>query len=178
VAVAGGFVLDRPGGPTQRIAAGDLLRICAGTPGPSPPALADIEIPGEIRLRVLPGPEAGGFAPSEVERFLASPWRVSPESDRRGLRLDGQPVEHSGLPEIAPSGTVPGTVQVPGGGRPIALGPDGPVTGGYPRIATVVGADLWLLGQARPGATLRFEAVTFREAVSARRASRSTISLP
>ena len=178
VAVAGGFVPGRPGDPTRRIAAGDLLRIGAGAAGPSPAGPADIEIPGEIRLRALPGPEAPGFAPAEAERFFATPWRVSAESDRRGLRLEGDPIAHLGPPEIAPSGTIPGAVQVPGGGRPIALGPDGPVTGGYPRIATVIGADLWLLGQARPGATLRFEAVTFHEAVAARRASRSTISLP
>jgi allophanate hydrolase len=124
------------------------------------------------------GPEAAAFAPEQVRRFFAAAWRVTPESDRRGLRLEGAPLEHLGAPEIAPSGTVPGMVQIPGSGLPIVLGPDGPVTGGYPRLATVIGADLWRLGQARPGATLRFTAVTFREAASARRAPRSTITLP
>ena len=103
---------------------------------------------------------------------------MTPESDRRGLRLEGEPLEHGGAPEIAPSGTVPGTVQVPGSGLPIVLGPDGPVTGGYPRLATVIGADLWRLGQARPGATLRFSVVTFRDAGALTRSARSTITLP
>jgi len=73
---------------------------------------------------------------------------------------------------------VPGTIQVPGGGLPINIGPDGPVTGGYPRIATVVSADLGLPGQARPGTVLRFEAVYLREALAAGRGRGSTISLP
>jgi hypothetical protein len=54
----------------------------------------------------------------------------------RGLRLTGEPLAHLGVPEIPPLGTVPGTIQVPGNGLPIVLGPDGPVTGGYPRLAT------------------------------------------
>ena len=141
------------------------------------PSLAT-ELHDEIPLRVVLGPEAAGFAAEQVRRFLASPWRVTPESDRRGLRLEGEPLEHVGAPEIAPSGTVPGTVQVPGSGLPIVLGPDGPVTGGYPRLATVIGADLWRLGQARPGATLRFSEVTFREAAALTRSARSTITLP
>jgi KipI family sensor histidine kinase inhibitor len=180
VAVAGGFVRGQPAEPTRRIAAGELLRVRAEIPGPSAFATSsgDIELPDEIRLRAVLGPEVGGFAPEQIERFFATPWRVTPESDRKGLRLAGPSLEHLGLPEIAPSGTVSGMVQVPGSGLPIVLGPDGPVTGGYPRLATVIGADLWLLGQARPGAALRFEAVTFREAASARLASRSTISLP
>ena len=126
----------------------------------------------------MAGPEAGQFASGQLERFLSSPWRVSPESDRRGLRLSGEPLVHDGPPEIAPAGTVPGSIQVPGSGLPIVLGPDGPVTGGYPRIATVVSADLPLLGQARPGAVLRFERVSLAEAHAARRARGSTIGLP
>jgi KipI family sensor histidine kinase inhibitor len=181
VAAAGGFVDTRGAGkPTRRLSVGDIL--CTSTPDPAPsrrPAPGPApELSNEIPLRVVLGPEAGRFAPVQRERFFAATWRVSPESDRKGLRLEGAPLEHLGAPEIAPSGTVPGTVQIPGSGLPIVLGPDGPVTGGYPRLATVVGADLWRLGQARPGATLRFTAVTFREAASARRAPRSTITLP
>jgi allophanate hydrolase subunit 2 len=64
---------------------------------------------------------------------------------------------------------VPGTIQVPGDGRPIVLGPDGPVTGGYPQIATVIEDDLPLLGQAAPGDALRFQIVAPRHAGAARR---------
>ncbi len=181
VAAAGGFVDPRRSGePTRRLEAGDILWTSFRGPDPSrhPEPAAAPELSDEIPLRVVLGPEAAAFAPEQVRRFFASPWRVTPESDRRGLRLEGAPLEHLGEPEIAPSGTVPGMVQIPGSGLPIVLGPDGPVTGGYPRLATVIGADLWRLGQARPGATLRFTAVTFREAASARRAPRSTITLP
>jgi allophanate hydrolase subunit 2 len=82
---------------------------------------------------------------------------------------------HAEPPEIAPEGVVFGSVQVPGEGLPIVLGPDGPVTGGYPKIATVVGPDLPRLGQAAPGTVLRFSAVA-REGPSAPRGS--TMSVP
>ncbi len=179
IAVAGGFIDPRRAGEgTRRLLAGDILSIGARDtvtvrsrqtePEPEP----EPEHSEEVSLRVVLGPEAARFAPAERDRFFATPWRVTPESDRRGLRLDGEPLRHSEAPEMLPSGTVPGTIQVPGSGLPIVLGPDGPVTGGYPRLATVVGADLWRLGQARPGATLRFRAVDFREAASAGRGGR------
>ena len=178
LAVAGGFVDPRrPGESIRRLSTGDLLSAGEARPVRStPPHTA--ELSDEILLRAVLGPEARVFAPEGVAQFLGTAWRVTPESDRRGLRLEGPPLAHLGDPEIAPSGTVPGTVQVPGSGLPIVLGPDGPVTGGYPRIATVIGADLWRLGQARPGAILRFAEVAFREAHSARRAGGSTITLP
>ena len=178
LATPGGFVDPRrPGDPVRRLSVGEVLFA-----GDIRPARSQAPYPeesfDEIRLRVVRGPEADGFAPEQVARFFETPWRVTSESDRRGLRLEGPPLARLGPPEIVPSGTVPGTIQVPGSGLPIVLGPDGPVTGGYPRIGTVVGADLWRLGQARPGAFLRFAEVTFREAVSARLAGGSTITLP
>lgn len=174
LAVRGGI----PGDAGRRLAAADVLEAgsspaASGRTGAPPRDLAD-----DIALRVVLGPESSSFDPRQVEQFLSSPWRVTPESDRRGLRLSGEPLAHLGPPEIPPSGTVPGSIQVPGSGLPIVLGPDGPVTGGYPRIATVVSADLGLLGQARAGAVLRFRAVPLDEALAARRAARSTISLP
>ncbi len=114
---------------------------------------------------------ARGPAASPTTSFCGSCWGPSPRPSPRG-RSSGfshrrgasrrratagacaSPASrsfHGGPPEIPPSGTVPGSIQVPGSGLPIVLGPDGPVTGGYPRIATVVSADLGLLGQARPG---------------------------
>jgi len=179
LAVSGGFVDPMGiGQQTRRLVAGDVLSMGAGPAAAVQTLPAVLEISDDILLRVVLGPEGRRFAPSQVERFLEAAWRVTPESDRRGLRLEGAPLEHAGEPEIAPSGTVPGTVQVPGNGQPIVLGPDGPVTGGYPRLATVIGADLWRLGQARPGARLRFSEVSFREAVSVGRAAGSTISFP
>jgi allophanate hydrolase subunit 2 len=176
----GGFAERLRTEPTARVTAGEILHVRApgGSAGASPSLPDFAHADGPIRLRAVPGPEAATFDPSQLRRFFSTLWEVSTESDRRGLRLAGPPLEHGGTPEIPPSGTVPGTVQVPGSGLPIILGPDGPVTGGYPRLAAVIGADLWRLGQAPPGATLRFEAVTFLEAASARRAAGSTITLP
>jgi KipI family sensor histidine kinase inhibitor len=173
--------------PQPRLTAGDVLtgfegsRAGSGSGAPPPHADAAIDAGAdsarEIRLRVMPGPESDTFDESELARFLGSAWRVSTECDRRGLRLEGAPpLAHRAAPEIPPSGTVPGTIQVPGGGLPIVLGPDGPVTGGYPRIATVIGADLPLLGRAAPGVVLRWTPVTLEDALRARRSSSAGVS--
>ncbi len=174
LAVHGGFGRSLPGEATKRIAREEVL--AAG----DSPATAEsnraptVPLPSELRLRVVLGPEADRFPPNEIDRFLGTAWRVSLESDRRGLRLDGRPLETRGKTEIPPAGMPPGTIEVPGNGVPIILGPDGPVTGGYPRMASVIGADLRLLGQARPGDTLRFVSVSLHEAHLAR----SRMSLP
>jgi len=112
------------------------------------------------------------FTDASLAAFFADEWRVSAQSDRRGLRLLGAPLEHAGPAEVEPVGAAPGSVQVPGGGLPIVLGPDGPVTGGYPRIATVIGADLYLLGRAAPGDALRFARATLEQALAAAGARR------
>ena len=72
--------------------------------------------------------------------------------------------------DLPPEGVAPGSVQVPGDGLPIVLGPDGPATGGYPRVACVIGADLPLLARARPGQRIRFARATLEEALAAWRA--------
>jgi KipI family sensor histidine kinase inhibitor len=177
VAVRGGLESPSRFSPRPSLAAGDRIdQIAAESTEPgreSEPRATAAQRPTSdptLRLRVLPGPEADAFAPAKLERFFESPWRVSSESSRRGLRLEGPaPLAHRGDSEIPPSGTVPGTIQVPGAGSPIVLGPDGPVTGGYPRIATVIGADLSLLGRVAPGAVLRFAPVTLAEALELRR---------
>ena len=153
--------------PTRRLAAGDEIRLAeraASAVEASRPAGAA----AAQDLRVLLGPQREHFSDAAAELFLSKAWRVSPESDRRGLRLEGEPLEHVRAPEIAPEGTVFGSIQVPASGLPIVLGADGPVTGGYPKIATVIEADLYRLGQAEPGTSLRFRAVTLAEALEAR----------
>jgi KipI family sensor histidine kinase inhibitor len=179
LAVSGGLEPPARFAPQPRLSAGDLVSRPAGSApegGAAPSGGREAQPEGAIRLRVLTGPEADTFAASELQRFLGSDWRVSTECDRRGLRLEGAPLAHLAAPEIPPSGTVPGMIQVPGGGLPIVLGPDGPVTGGYPRIATVIGADLPLLGRAAPGVVLRFAAVTMQEALRARSSSSPGVS--
>jgi KipI family sensor histidine kinase inhibitor len=123
------------------------------------------ELPSErsatsAAVRVVLGPQADHFDAETTQRFLASPWRMSATSDRVGCRLEGEPLRHAGPPEILSDGMVAGSIQVPPDGRPIVMMADGPTTGGYPKIATVLTADLPLLAQLVPGeGEVRFEAV-------------------
>jgi biotin-dependent carboxylase-like uncharacterized protein len=107
-------------------------------------------------LTVTPGPRLD-WLDGGLRALVEGAWSVSPHSDRTGVRLDGRPV--SRRPGDLPSeGTVVGGVQVPPDGRPIVLGPDAGVTGGYPLVAVVVETDLDVLGQLAPGAQVRFRA--------------------
>jgi allophanate hydrolase subunit 2 len=102
-----------------------------------------------------------------VRAFLESAYEARPESDRVGCRLRGHRLSHHGAAEIVSDGMIPGCIQVPPDGQPIVMGPDGPTTGGYPKIAVVIGADLRRLGQLAPGDTVRFRAVLPSEALRA-----------
>lgn len=102
-------------------------------------------------VTVVLGPRADWF-----ESLLDRDWRVSPASNRVGIRLDGPPLERLRHDELLSEGVVTGALQVPPNGRPILLGPDHPTTGGYPVVAVVRGDDLPLVGQLAPGTTVRF----------------------
>ena len=128
-----------------------------GTIGPPPAA--------RVTVRVVLGPQDDHFDEDALRRFLEQPWRVASTSDRIGFRLEGSPLAHRGPSEIVSDGLVPGAIQVPPDGAPIVAMADGPTTGGYPKIATVVGADLPLLAQLVPGeGEVRFTAVTVHDA--------------
>ena len=112
-------------------------------------------------MRVVLGPQVDHLEPESLRAFLGTSWRVGTASDRVGLRLEGgERLRHRLRAEILSDGMVPGCVQVPPDGRPIVMAADGPTTGGYPKVATVVTADLPLLAQLLPGAgEVRFEPV-------------------
>jgi allophanate hydrolase len=117
-----------------------------------------------VTVRVVLGPQADHFDAEAIDSFLAGPWRVGTASDRVGCRLEGEPLRHAGPGEIVSDGMVPGSIQVPPDGRPIVMMADGPTTGGYPKIATVVTADLPLVAQLVPGeGEVRFEVVRIEE---------------
>lgn len=109
-------------------------------------------------LRVVAGPQASLFDDSGLAAFFGSAFRVTPASDRRGLRLAGPALPHA-RSELPSQGVLPGAVQVPPDGQPIVLGWDGPVTGGYPVIAGVITADWARLAQLRPGDDVRFATI-------------------
>jgi len=117
-----------------------------------------------VTARVVLGPQADHVAQESLAAFLSSPWRVGLTSDRGGCRLEGPRLRHAGPAEILSDGMVPGSIQLPPDGRPIVMLADGPTTGGYPKLACVVRADLRLLAQLVPGhGELRFEAVRLRD---------------
>ena len=117
-------------------------------------------------LRVTPGPQMDWFSESALRSFYAGTYRVSEQSNRMGLRLEGAPVSQSAGAEMITEGVSLGAVQVPPGGLPIILFVDQPTTGGYPKIANVISADLHRVGQLRPGDEIQFEQVTLEIARS------------
>jgi KipI family sensor histidine kinase inhibitor len=154
------------GSAGRALAAGDRLALSPATTGGEPPARpsSPARPTASATVRVVLGPQADHFEEGTLARFLAVPWRVGAASDRVGFRLEGEPLRHAGAREILSDGMVPGSIQVPPDGRPMVMAADGPTTGGYPKIATVVTADLPLLAQLVPGeGEVRFEAVRVEE---------------
>lgn len=115
-------------------------------------------------IRVVLGPQETHLEPASVEAFLSEQFVVTHQIDRMGYNLLGPKLSHKARAEIVSDGVVPGNIQVPGSGQLIALLADCQPTGGYPKIATVLSADLGRLSQNRPGSAVRFRAVTVEEA--------------
>jgi biotin-dependent carboxylase-like uncharacterized protein len=118
-------------------------------------------------LRVMPGPEFDGFEPESRERFFAAAWKVTNQSNRMGYRLEGPTLARQPAAELKSHAVFPGFVQVPTGGAPIVLMADAQATGGYPRFATVIAADLWRLAQLGPGTSIRFAPSSRADALTA-----------
>lgn len=131
---------------------------------------------GDWVLRVLPGPQDQDFPEESRRLFFDSSFAVSSQSDRTGIRLSG-PALHRKKDlgdSIISEGIVSGAIQVPGDGQPIILLVE-TVTGGYRKIATVISADLSLLGQVKPGEQVRFQEVSIRESMMALQESENHI---
>ncbi len=127
------------------------------------------------RIRVVLGPQDTHFTEAAVASFLADSFVVSKDADRMGLRLEGPALTHSQGYNIVSDGIATGAIQVPGSGHPIVMLADHQTTGGYPKIATVISADLPAVGRLRPGDSIRFRAVSTAEAEAARRALEADI---
>lgn len=112
-------------------------------------------------LRVTPGPQVDWFSESSLRLFYEATYRVAEQSNRMGLRLEGALVSPHGSRQMITEGVSLGAVQVPAGGSPIILFVDQQTTGGYPKIANLISADLHRVGQLRPRDEIRFEQVTF-----------------
>jgi biotin-dependent carboxylase-like uncharacterized protein len=128
-----------------------------------------IEFRTPRRIRAIPGPQDDYFDPAEIAKFFGSEYTVQSGSDRVGMRLQGEAIQHAKGFNIASDATAPGSVQVPGNGQPIVLMADRQTIGGYPKIATVISADLPELGRLSIGSKIVFESVTLETAQSLRR---------
>lgn len=116
-----------------------------------------------MTVRVILGPQEDMFTKKAVWDFLNDPYKVTPESDRMGIRLSGTALESVHGMDIISDAIPLGSIQVAADGQPIILLADRQTTGGYAKIATVISKDIWKLAQARPGTALHFEAVTVRQ---------------
>ncbi|MGY5957840.1 5-oxoprolinase subunit PxpC [Kosakonia sp. BK9b] len=121
------------------------------------------------RIRALPGPEYQEFEKASQEAFWRLPWQLSPQSNRMGYRLQGQSLVRTTARDLVSHGLLPGVVQVPANGQPIVLMNDAQTTGGYPRIACVIDADMYHLAQIPPGQPVHFVQCSLEEALAARR---------
>jgi 5-oxoprolinase (ATP-hydrolysing) subunit C len=162
------------------LAAGDRLTVAdAGEGEGAPQRLLAPWLdrpPGTVR--VVLGPQDDYFDADQIAAFLAGPWTVSPRGDRMACFLDGAPLRHARGHDIVSDGVAMGAIQVPGNGLPIVLMADRQSTGGYPKIATVIGPDLGRLAQAGGGTRLSFAPVSVAEAVAARRAEAERLRDP
>ncbi len=123
-----------------------------------------LELAFDQPIRVVLGPQDDYFTNDALQTFLSSDYIVSPQADRMGYRLAGPVLAHAKGYDIVSDGIVTGAIQVPGSGLPIVLMVDHQTIGGYPKIATVISADIPVIGRRRPGRPIRFIAVDVREA--------------
>ncbi|MEN9621481.1 MAG: hypothetical protein RL499_1674 [Actinomycetota bacterium] len=152
----------------EPLSAGDVLPIGPEPATPVPPAdLVPIDPPtdGVVELEVRPGPRHDWFTAEAWRLLTTTAFTTSARSDRTGVRLEGPALER--VPdlvgvELASEGMLRGSIQVSPDGAPTVLGPDHPVTGGYPVIAVVVDAALDRLAQLRPGQPVRLRLVAGR----------------
>jgi allophanate hydrolase subunit 2 len=126
-----------------------------------PSALAE---PQQIVVRLIKGQQWDEFTPASCAALLAEPYRISPDSERMGYRLQGAPLLMIKPRQMISEGTTFGSIQVPAGGQPIILMADRQTTGGYPKMAYVASVDLPRLAQMGPGDRVSFKAIGLEQA--------------
>jgi len=151
--------------------AGDLLR--SGEPSRSCDEMSARTLSEGARpaysenptVDVILGPQKDRFNEKNIQTFLSSSYKVSPSSDRMGYRFEGARLNHIGGADLTSEGMTMGAVQVPADGQPIVMMADCATAGGYPKIASVISADLPLLAQCTPGKdNIRFREITVEAA--------------
>ena len=161
------YLRGRVGGVEGRaLRKGDELRVFPSGPVEprrvEPRAIPDYT--GEPTVRAVLGPQADRFTAEGLEALFGGRYEVLPQSDRMGSRLRGPRIAHARGHDIVSDGIALGSIQVPGDGQPIVLLVDRQSTGGYTKAATICSFDIWRVGQARPGQSLRFHQIGVDEA--------------
>jgi allophanate hydrolase len=152
------------------------LRLDAVEQRPERALRSALDLRLEDPVRIVLGPQIDYFTGAAIRTFLASEYVVSPQADRMGYRLRGAALSHKAGYDIVSDGIVTGAVQVPGSGQPIVLMVDNQTTGGYPKIATVISADIPLVARRKPGRTIRFTEVDVQEAERLRREQEAALA--
>ena len=127
-------------------------------------------------MRVVLGPQDDFFTPETIDAFLATSWRLSHRGDRMGTWLEGPQIAHANGYNVLSDGLVPGCIQVPGTGQPVVLLMDCQTIGGFPKLATIITADLPRFVQCRPGSLVSFAAVDVDAAQTLYRAYRAAVA--
>ena len=115
-------------------------------------------------IRIIKGTNFDYFSNNSKEKFLKDDFLVTNLADRMGIRLKGHKIENIINTNIKSEGLVKGTIQVPADGDPIIMLSDHGTIGGYPKIGTVISADLDVAGQLTPGTKINFKEVSLEEA--------------
>jgi allophanate hydrolase subunit 2 len=152
----------------RALIAGDRVPFTPSAPRPLRRG-AGLTLPasGRARVRLLPGPQADWFEPSALSVLTSVSFRISPRSNRMGFRLEGPPLTRRRTSEPISEPLPFGALQVPAAGEPILLMADRQTAGGYPKIASVIAADLPIAGQLAPGDFIEFAMSTRHEAATA-----------
>lgn len=116
-------------------------------------------------LALLPGSHRDWLDADSLRTLHHAAFSVSKDANRTAIRLDGRRLALRQPLELISEATLPGTLQLPPSGQPIALMAEAPVTGGYPRIGQIAAVDLPRLAQRRPGDAVHFEETTLDEAL-------------
>lgn len=164
--ILGGRGYHRIAGLGRPVQSGDTLAAVAPSPRDTAPLALDLPPPSTEPLHVMEGPQTGLFPPQARERFEETEFKRSPKGNRQGVRLDhaGPPFATDGQRTLVSDFVIPGDIQMTGDGTPYVLLVDCQTMGGYPRIGTVLPADLSRIAQAEPGTPVRFRFVSLEEA--------------
>jgi antagonist of KipI len=133
---------------------------------------------GGAILRVIRGPHDSRFTAGALEQLFTVRFTITPQSNRMGYRLEGPPLLHTDTADILSDATPIGSLQVPASGQPILLMADRQTTGGYPKIGTVITADLPTAGQLAPGDWIEFRECSRADAISALREQEAALLGP